>query len=71
MPRRAGVTLLELLLAVSLLGLLSAGILMALRVGANAMQKANARLIDNRRMNGVQRILEQEIAGFMPVVLPV
>ena len=68
MPRRAGVTLLELLLAVSLLGLLSAGILMALRVGANAMQKANARLIDNRRMSGVQRILEQEIAGFMPEV---
>ena len=32
MPRRAGVTLLELLLAVSLLGLLSAGILTALRV---------------------------------------
>ena len=68
MRRRAGVTLLELLLAVSLLGLLAAGILTALRVGANAMQKANARLIDNRRMNGVQRILEQEIAGFMPVV---
>ena len=41
---------------------------MALRVGVNAMEKANARLIDNRRMNGVQRILEQEIAGFMPVV---
>jgi len=68
MPRRSGVTLLELLLAVSLLGLLVAGILTALRVGANAMQKANARLIDNRRMNGVQRILEQEIAGFIPVV---
>ena len=33
MTRRAGVTLLELLLAVSLLGLLSAGILTALRVG--------------------------------------
>ncbi len=68
MPKRAGVTLLELLLAVSLLGVLTAGILTALRVGANAMQKANARLIDNRRMNGVARILEQQIAGFMPVV---
>ncbi|MCC7176622.1 MAG: prepilin-type N-terminal cleavage/methylation domain-containing protein [Bryobacterales bacterium] len=65
---RAGVTLLELLLAISLLGLLSAGILTALRVGANAMQRANLRLIDNRRMNGVQRILEQQIAGFTPVI---
>ena len=34
----------------------------------NAMEKANARLMDNRRMAGVQRILEQEIAGFMPVM---
>jgi len=66
--RRAGVTLIELLLAVSLLSLLSAGILTALHVGVNAMGKANARLMDNRRLSGVQRILEQQIAGFMPVV---
>ena len=64
----SGVTLLELLLAVSLLSLLSVGILTALRVGVNAMEKANARLMDNRRMAGVQRILEQQIAGFVPVV---
>ncbi len=63
-----GVTLLELLLAVSLLGLLSVGMLTALRVGVNAMGKANTRLMDNRRMAGVQRILEDEIAGFMPVM---
>ena len=65
---RRGVTLLELLLAVSLLGLLSTGILMALRVGVNAFEKANRRLMDNRRIAGVQRILEQEIAGFIPVL---
>jgi hypothetical protein len=65
---RAGVTLLELLLAVSLLALLSAGILTALHVAVGALGKANARLMDNRRLSGAQRILEQEIAGFVPVV---
>jgi prepilin-type N-terminal cleavage/methylation domain-containing protein len=68
MKRRAGVTLLELLLAVSLLSLLSAGILTALHVGVNATGKANNRLMDNRRMAGVARILEEQLAGFMPVV---
>ncbi|HSW51381.1 MAG TPA: prepilin-type N-terminal cleavage/methylation domain-containing protein, partial [Bryobacteraceae bacterium] len=68
MKGRRGVTLLELLLAVSLLALLSAGILTALHVGVSAMGKANARLMDNRRLAGVQRILEGEIAGFVPVV---
>jgi general secretion pathway protein J len=68
MRRRAGVTLLELLLAVSLLGLLMAGILTALHTGVNAMGKANVRLMESRRLTGVQRILEQQIAGFMPVV---
>jgi prepilin-type N-terminal cleavage/methylation domain-containing protein len=66
--RRAGVTLLELLVAVSLLSLLTAGVLAALRLGINAMGKANARLLDNRRVAGSQRILEQQIAGFLPVV---
>jgi len=64
----AGVTLLELLIAVSLFSLLSVGVLTALRVGLNAMAKTNGRLMDNRRMEGVQRILEQQIAGFIPVV---
>jgi hypothetical protein len=64
----SGVTLLELLLAVSLLSLLSVGIMTALRVGVMAMEKANVRLMDNRRMAGVQRILEQQIAGFVPMV---
>jgi prepilin-type N-terminal cleavage/methylation domain-containing protein len=66
--RRAGVTLLELLLAVTLLGLLSAGILTALHVGVNAMDRANTRLVDNRRMVGVQRVLDSQIAGFIPVM---
>ncbi len=68
-PRRslAGVTLMELLIAVTLVSLLSAGMLMAIRVGFNAMGKTNDRFLSNRRALGAQRILEQEIVGFMPV----
>jgi prepilin-type N-terminal cleavage/methylation domain-containing protein len=63
-----GVTLLELLVAVSLLSLLTTGLLLAMRLGFNAMNTTNAQLLDNRRMLSVQRILEQQIAGLMPVV---
>jgi prepilin-type N-terminal cleavage/methylation domain-containing protein len=64
---RAGVTLMELLIAVSLISLLSLGILLAIRVGLNALEKSNQRLTANRRAAGAQRVLEQQIAGFMPV----
>ncbi len=64
----AGVTLIEMLIAVSLFSLLSTGVLMALRVGLKAMEKANGRLMENRRMAGAQRILEEQIAGLIPVI---
>ncbi len=59
--------MIELLIAVSLLSLLSVGMLFALRVGLNALDKANAKLIANRRAASVQSILESQIANFMPV----
>lgn len=65
---RAGVTLIEVLIAVSLLSLLSVGVLFALRVGTNALEKADTRLMANRRIAGTQRILEQQLAGFIPVM---
>jgi hypothetical protein len=63
----AGLTLMEVLIAVSLLSLLSLGIVIALRVGLSATAKANARLMDDRRIAGTQRILQDEIAGLIPV----
>ena len=63
----AGLTLVEVLIATSLVGLLSIGMLWAMRVGVGAMGKANDKLISNRRVTGSQRVLEQQIAGFMPV----
>ena len=65
---RAGVTLMELVIAVSMLALLSTGVLMALRMGVNALGKANATINENRRIAGAQRIIEQQIAGFVPVI---
>ena len=66
----AGVTLMELLIAVVLLSLLSVGLLFALRIGLNTYSKAQAKLMDNRRVAGAQRILEEELAGLVPVVAP-
>ncbi len=64
--KRAGVTLMELLVAITLLSLLSVGILFAFRIGLTAMSRTNNRLLSNRRVLGVERILERQIAGFIP-----
>jgi hypothetical protein len=58
----------EVLVAVTLLSLLSTGMVMAMRIGLNVYGKANTRLMDNRRVIGAQRVLEQELQGLMPVV---
>ncbi len=65
--RDAGVTLIELLIAVSLVSFISVGILMAMRVALSAMEKTNSRFMSNRKATGVQKIIESQIAGIMPV----
>jgi general secretion pathway protein J len=66
--REAGVTLIEVMVAVTLLSLLSVGMLYALRLGLSALSKTDTKLMDNRRVAGAQRILEQELQGLMPVL---
>ena len=66
----AGVTLMEVLIAVTLLSLLTVGMAMAMRIGLNAFSKTDGRLMDNRRVAGAQRALESELQGLMPLVLP-
>lgn len=63
-----GVTLMELLIAMTLLSLLSVGIVITMRVGLSAMNKADSRLMGNRRVTSVERILDQQIANIMPAV---
>lgn len=65
---RAGVTLIEVLIAISLVSFISLGILFALRIGLSALEKANRKLTDDRRIAGAQRILQDQLAGFMPVI---
>ena len=61
-------TLLEVLIAVTLLSLLSVAMFTAMRIGLNSFAKADTRLMDNRRVAGAQRIVEEEIEGMMPVM---
>jgi general secretion pathway protein J len=65
MKRRgeAGVTLIELLIAVTLVSLLSVGMVIALRFGLSTMERTTNRLYDNRKLVSVNRIIDSQIAG--------
>jgi hypothetical protein len=62
----AGVTLIEVTVAVTLLSLLSLGMVMAIRVGLSAYAKTESKLMDNRRVAGAQHIVQQELEGLLP-----
>lgn len=66
--RQGGLTLIEVLLAVTLVALLSAGMLFAMRAALSAMEATERRIGSLRRAAGAQRILEQQITGFLPVM---
>ncbi|MBI5280704.1 MAG: prepilin-type N-terminal cleavage/methylation domain-containing protein [Candidatus Solibacter usitatus] len=63
-----GMTLIEVLIAVTLVSLLSVGMLFAIRAGLTAMDASSRRLGANRRSSTAQRVLEQQVAGFLPVL---
>ncbi len=63
----SGVTLMEVLVAMTLLSLLSVGILFAMRIGLSSMERANNRFTSNRLVLGVERAITAQIAGYMPV----
>ena len=65
--KSAGVTLMELLVAVLLLSLLSVGMVLTLRVALSAMTKTDSKLMANRRVVSVEHILNEEISGIIPV----
>jgi prepilin-type N-terminal cleavage/methylation domain-containing protein len=62
---QSGVTLVEILVAVSLLSLLSVGMLTAMRLGFTTMDKVDAHLVVNRRVVNARGIIESEIEGFV------
>jgi prepilin-type N-terminal cleavage/methylation domain-containing protein len=62
---QSGVTLIEMLIAISLLSLLSVGMLMAMRLGLNTMDKTDNRLVRDRRVANTRAIIENEVQGFI------
>lgn len=66
----AGVTLLEVLVAVTLLTLLTVGMSIAIRVGLAAYGRTTDRLMDDRRVAGAQRVLQSELEGLVPAMPP-
>lgn len=63
-----GMTLIEVLIAVSLAALLAAGLAGSLGQGIRTLESSDRRIAAARRNAGVQRLLEQQVAGFMPVI---
>lgn len=61
-------TLIEVLIAVTLVSLLAVAMLFAIRAGFTALDATHRRIAANRRALGAQRILEQQVAGFLPVL---
>ncbi len=62
-----GMTLMELLISISLVSLISVGMLMAIRIGFNTQEKTNQHLYDNRRLVAINRIIDAQIGGIMAV----
>lgn len=62
-----GLTLIEVLIAVTLVGMLMVGIAYSLGIGLRAMERSNDRLALNRRIERTQEILEQQLLNFTPV----
>lgn len=69
MKRRAqsGFSLIELLIAITLVAAISAGLLTSMRNALMTMQRTQQRLDENRRALGIQDLIRRQIAGAMPV----
>ncbi len=65
---QSGITLIEVLVAVTLLSILSTAVLVSMGSGLSAMSRTRERLMENRRITGAQRILDSQIQGFIPTV---
>jgi type II secretory pathway pseudopilin PulG len=63
-------TLLEVLISITLLSLLSVGMLYSIQAGLGSVASINRHVDNMRKASGAQRILEQQFAAFMPVVAP-
>jgi type II secretory pathway pseudopilin PulG len=63
----AGVTLIEILVAVTLVAFIAAGMTIVLRVSLDGSAKAQKRIASNRKVMGVERVMREQIANLVPV----
>jgi general secretion pathway protein J len=68
MKGERGFTLIELMIAVTLVAAISTGMLVAMRTGLLTLQKVESRLQDNRRVVSVQQMLVRQLSSVMPAV---
>lgn len=66
--RQRGLTLMEVLIAVTLVGLLMVAISVSLSIGLRAMERASSKLELNRRVVRTQQVLEQQIVHLTPTI---
>lgn len=64
---RRGFTLMELMVAITLVAAIATGMLMALRGGLLSLNRIQSRLEENRQALGIQRILTTQLGGVIPV----
>jgi prepilin-type N-terminal cleavage/methylation domain-containing protein len=65
-----GVTLLELIIAISLVALISGGMLTAMRTSLLTNEKVTARLRSNREHMNLRQMIARQLGGAMPVMAP-
>jgi general secretion pathway protein J len=65
--RSRGFTLIEMMIATTLVAAILVGLLMAMRTGLTAYEKVNTRLEDNRHAMGLDQALHRQFGGMMPV----
>jgi len=68
MQSERGVTLIELLFAVTLVGLISTGLLFAMRTSLLTYDRLNQRMADDRRAMRLELTLERQISGMLPIM---
>ncbi len=64
-----GVTLLELLVVITLLGMLSLGLLFSMRISSAAWQRGNARMASDRQVVAAAGLLSAQLANARPRVV--
>jgi prepilin-type N-terminal cleavage/methylation domain-containing protein len=60
-----GFTLVELVISITLVSLISVGMLTAMRTSLLTLEKTRARLDDNRRVAGLEQMIRQQLGGAM------